>query len=193
MARTCCCYSGYLSDFTFRSCRHIFLVVLPRNCRTSLKKCPLAAFCHMHMTPSHWNFEKKTHKTEMILIRTQSVKLTACSMTNLTSFLEPRCSSIEPKLFNIADTLPSFYGWSVFSRVIPSVPPYVCGVRLRQLCHFILQKEKLLLNDEGRRRAQRVCKDRAVATACAAKIRDFSGVRLRRQPIGGFFLTVLGC
>ena len=113
MARTCCCYSGYLSDFTFRSCRHIFLVFLPRNCRTSLKKCPLAAFCHMHMTPSHWNFEKKTHKTEMILIRTQSVKLTACSMTNLTSFLEPRCPSIEPKLFNIAVTLTSFYRYGL--------------------------------------------------------------------------------
>ena len=28
---------------------------------------------------------------------------------------------------------------------------------------------------------------RAGATACAAKIRDFSGVRLRRQPIGGRF------
>jgi hypothetical protein len=93
----------------------------------------------------------------------------------------------------MSDSAVAGMGWSVFSRVIPSVPPYVCGVRLRQLCHFILQKEKLLLNDEGRRRAQRVCKDRAVATACAAKIRDFSGVRLRRQPIGGFFLTVLGC
>ena len=62
-----------------------------------------------------------------------------------------------------------------------------CGVRLRQRCRFILQKEKLLLNEEGRRRAQRVCEDRAGATACAAKIRDFSGVRLRRQPIGGRF------
>ena len=125
MARTCRCYSGYLNDFTFRLCCHIFLVVLPRNCRTLLKKCPLAAFFPMHMTPSHWNFEKKRREMEMILTRTQSVKLTACSTTNLTSFLEPRCPSIELKLFNLQSLLLfCLQIWA--SEALPHYFPHEC-------------------------------------------------------------------
>ncbi len=69
----------------------------------------------------------------------------------------------------------------------------VCsGVCLRQLCRLLLQKEKLQLNDGGRRTGLSTAFVSECTLLVAAKIRDFSGVRLRWQPIGGFFLTVLG-